>query len=220
MATSQLASATSGGARVAKAEASRRRILDSAASCFCELGFQRTRFEDVAGGAGVSRALVYSYFGSKENLLEEVRNRALLEWRAAVIPELERAGSADSRLAAMLRTTLLYARSNPLLQAILADDPRVIGPGDDSDGSQGLEAWRRRLVRILREGVASGELREDLDVARTADVLRAMQLGLIDRMHHRPHAIEVSDEEHVEAVISLVLHGLVGKPAARPHPCA
>ncbi|MEE8310725.1 MAG: TetR/AcrR family transcriptional regulator [Candidatus Binatia bacterium] len=209
---------TSAGSRAAKGEASRRRILDAAAACFCEVGFQRTRFEDVARSAAVSRALIYSYFGSKENLLVEVRDRALLEWRVAVIPDIERAVSASAKLAAMLRQTLLYARSHPLLQAILADDARVVVPGAETKAGPGLEAWRRRLVRILRQGVASGELREDLDVARTADVLRAMQLGLIDRMHRRPDPIDVGDEVHVEAAVEMVLHGLVGKSEASDSP--
>lgn len=205
---------TSAGRRAAKGEASRRRILDAAAARFCEVGFQRTRFEDVAGGAGVSRALVYSYFGSKEKLLVEVRGRALLAWRVAVMSEIERAESASAKLAAMLRGTLLYARSHPLLQAILADDARVVVLGGEIKARPGLEAWRRRLVRILREGVASGELREDLDVPRTADVLRAMQLGLIDRMQRRPDPIDVSDEEYVEAAVEMVLHGLMRKSEA------
>lgn len=191
-----------------RAEATRERILDAAGVCFAERGFQRCRLEEIATAAGVSRALVHNYFEGKENLLRCVRDRALQGWRAAVEPEIARADTAAEKLRAMVFHTLQYARTRPFLQAILADDGRVVVLGSDSTGPIAIDAWRELLVGLLRDGVASGEFRADLDLERTADVLRAMQLGIIDRMHRPGGPIDVSADEHVEAAVDVVLAGV------------
>ena len=187
---------------------SRQRILDAAARCFVEVGYARTRLEDVARLAGVSRALVYNYFGGKESLLGEVRNHALSGWREAVAPEIDRAGDAVGKLRAMLRHTLLYARTRPLLQAILTDDVRVVVLGSETTTRHEIGAWRQQIVDVLRRGVADGEIRDDLDVEHAADVIRAMQLGVIDRMHRPDGPIDVSAEAHVDAFVDLLVCGV------------
>jgi AcrR family transcriptional regulator len=203
-----------GPARSERAEASRQRILDAAARCFCELGYRRTRFEDVAQRAFVSRALVYNYFHNKENLLRQVRNAALTGWRNAVEPEIERATRAADKLRAMLEHTLRYARERPMLQAILTDDVRVAVLGTQSTARQSIDLWREQLMAVLRIGIANGEFAADIDLECCADVLRAMQMGVIDRMHRRDGPIDVSSEQHVEAMIQILLRGLE-PPAAR-----
>jgi len=44
---------------------SRERILSSAARVFASYGFRHATFEEIAAGAGVSRTLLYRYFGGK-----------------------------------------------------------------------------------------------------------------------------------------------------------
>jgi AcrR family transcriptional regulator len=55
--------------RAAQAEATRRRVLDSAVLEFTEFGYSATPVSRIAGRAGVSERLVYSTFGSKRGLL-------------------------------------------------------------------------------------------------------------------------------------------------------
>lgn len=191
-----------------RSEATRQRILEAAAQCFVALGFRRTRFEDISGRAGVSRSLVYAYFENKEELLRSVRDDALEGWRAAVEPEIERSDGACAKLESTIRHTLLYARAHPLLQAILTEDGRLVVLGSDGVSRAAIDQWCERLARILRAGVEAGELRSDLDVQHTADVLRAMQLGIIDRMHRNEGPIRVGQAAHIDAAVTLIMEGL------------
>lgn len=45
-------------------------IVDAARECFAHLGVQRTRMEDVANGAGLSRQAVYRYVSGRDDLVE------------------------------------------------------------------------------------------------------------------------------------------------------
>ena len=46
------------------------RILDVAAKCFKQFGVRRTRLEDIAKAAGVSRPLLYKIYGNRQALME------------------------------------------------------------------------------------------------------------------------------------------------------
>jgi len=63
-------SGVGGGSR--SLAATLRRIIDAARKEFSDVGFDRARMEAIATSAGVSRQLVYLYYGSKEGLYKAV----------------------------------------------------------------------------------------------------------------------------------------------------
>ncbi len=190
--------------------ARRRRVLEAAARCFAKDGFARTRIEEVAAEARVSRALVYHHFGSKEELARQVQEHMLEEWSAAVDQAIAGAPSAGDALAAWLRVNLADLRRRPLLHAILAD-AAILASFEDS-ARRSMQVWREKLVALLREGVARGELRPDLDVESTAEVLRAMQVGMMQHLLSDEPYIDVSGERHLEAATRLLVAGLRRAP--------
>lgn len=58
-----------------KTEAKRQAILDEAARAFRELGFERTSMAEISARVGGSKATLYNYFVSKEELFFEVSSR-------------------------------------------------------------------------------------------------------------------------------------------------
>jgi TetR/AcrR family transcriptional regulator, cholesterol catabolism regulator len=61
--------------RITKGEATRQRLVSAALKVFAELGFSRATIKDIGAAAGVSPALLYYYFPSKEDLLNAVVER-------------------------------------------------------------------------------------------------------------------------------------------------
>ena len=104
--------------RSPRSQQRRLRILEVAAQCFARSGFARTRIDDVAAAAGVSRALVYNHFGSKEGLARAVQEHMLGEWSAAVDRALAGAKTCADALSAWLRINLADTRRRPLLAAM------------------------------------------------------------------------------------------------------
>jgi len=96
---------SSGSAPVRKrltAEARRAAILDAASTVFSARGYHSASIDEIAGEAGVSKALIYEHFASKQELhakLVEAHAAELYERLAAAVPSVE--GSA-ARLAAGL----------------------------------------------------------------------------------------------------------------------
>jgi AcrR family transcriptional regulator len=54
------------------AEATKQRLLDAAAEEFAERGVAGARVDRIAAAAGANKALIYSYFGNKEDLFDAV----------------------------------------------------------------------------------------------------------------------------------------------------
>jgi AcrR family transcriptional regulator len=185
----------------------RQRILSAAAICFAKSGFARTRIDDVAAGAHVSRALVYNHFGSKEELARQVCDHMIDEWNSAVDRALDEAGSACDALAAWLRVNLAEDR-RPLLTALVAADAAPVLAVWEAAAARAMEEWRAKLTALLRRGIASGEFRADLDVPATAEVMRAMQVGMMQHLLDDKPYLDVSSEAHVRAATELLVGGL------------
>lgn len=193
--------------RSPRVEQRRLRILGAAAQCFAKSGFARTRIDDVAISAGVSRALVYNHFGSKEELARCVRDHMLDDWTSAVDRAIEEAASASDAFAAWLRVNLAEDR-RPLLTALVAADAAPVLVDWDVAAERTMEEWRAKLEALLRRGIASGEFRADLDPRATSDVLRAMQVGMMQHLLDDKPYLGVSGEHHLRAATELLVAGL------------
>ncbi|HEV7148386.1 MAG TPA: TetR/AcrR family transcriptional regulator [Pedococcus sp.] len=77
-------------------------ILVIAEQVFAERGYQATTMEDVAERVGVTKPLIYEYFGSKEGLLSACITRARTQLREATEASWAATG-ADAPLAEVFR---------------------------------------------------------------------------------------------------------------------
>lgn len=141
-------SGTKGVARADREE----QILEVAGRVFGEHGFAATSVADIAREAGISKPLIYNYFGSKEGLFE----RCLREAAELLIGEIERSAGLGAvglrRALVTLDGVFAVLADRPWAWAV-ANDPTA--PATDGAGEVG-GSYRRRLEELAREGV--GEL--------------------------------------------------------------
>ena len=62
-------------------DTSKEKILRAAEELFAEMGFDKTSTASIAKRAGVNSALIFYYFGSKENLLKNILSEKVLSYR-------------------------------------------------------------------------------------------------------------------------------------------
>ena len=138
-----------------------RAILDAAIDLLAEVGPTGLSVEEVAARAGVSKATIYRRFPTKDDMVV-----ASLSCLSVNVPDSAPDGTVQERLVELMRLwwetyavspngvvfhrVLAHAKSNPRLFEAFYDE--VIEP-------------RRELFRaVLRDAIASGELREDADL--------------------------------------------------------
>jgi AcrR family transcriptional regulator len=181
-----------------RSAAAHRAILDATVRLLSEVGFAATTVEAVAARAGVGKATVYRRWPSKVPLVIDA-----LDARAIEQVPIPRTGSVRGDLIEFL-VGLVETMSGP--------DGRLVAPllAEISRNQELAEAFRRDLVaprragmdEIMREGMARGELRPDLDVDLALDAAvgiifqRLLILG------------EPVDKEVVRRIVDQLLEGI------------
>jgi AcrR family transcriptional regulator len=143
----------------------RQNILDAAVRVFARQGFHSTRVSDIADEAGVAYGLVYHYFNSKE----EVLNELFVERWSLLLAAIEEADAGDetprAKLAAVAGFIVDSYRHEPeLMKVIIVEVTRAA----NSFGRTHLPEIRRAydsIAKIVAEGQEAGAFRRDIDPA-------------------------------------------------------
>lgn len=172
--------------RQAESERKRQRILAAACECFGTLGFSGATVEAIAARADVSNGLLYQFFPSKGELFRVVLRDVVRDWVRAMLPREDEAQQpAGQRLEAMFRRSVEFCRSHPLLPALLTGDRQLQLQRLGSAGQERVQAHRELVAGMLREGIAAGEFRSDLDVDGAADLVCQLQVDYSTRAYRR-----------------------------------
>jgi AcrR family transcriptional regulator len=173
-------------------------IIDAALSLFAESGPDGLCIERVAARAGVGKATIYRRWRGKEDLLLD----AIAALKA---PLPEPAGrSAREDLMTLLEAMCLdtadprRARQFALLLGEGAKYPRLMARYMETV----LEPRREVIREVLRRGIATGELRPDLDV----DTALFMLIGAV--VARRGHEQQAVPPDYPERVVDELLRGL------------
>jgi TetR/AcrR family fatty acid metabolism transcriptional regulator len=141
----------------------RRQILDAAVRVFARQGFHSTRVADIADEADVAYGLVYHYFDSKENVLDE-----LFRQRWSLLIEAIRAADESTlapqdKLGAVAGFIIDSYRYDPeLMKVIIVEVTRAANSFGQTHLEQINEAYRL-IAKIVSEGQAGGQFRNDVD---------------------------------------------------------
>jgi TetR/AcrR family fatty acid metabolism transcriptional regulator len=140
----------------------RRQILDAAIRVFARQGFHATRVSDIADEAGVAYGLVYHYFRSKDEVLNElfVERWSLL---LSAIEETDRTGETPrQKLAAVAGFIVDSYRHDPeLMKVIIVEVTRAA----NSFGRTHLPEIRRAyqsIAKIVEDGQKADAFRKDV----------------------------------------------------------
>jgi AcrR family transcriptional regulator len=142
-------------------------ILDATIEVLAEDGYGRLSFEAVAQRAGVHRPAIYRRWPTKADLVA-----AAVASIADPLADPAR-DSAREDLVEFVRTVANRLRRDPrsrlglMLMAELAVDPDLVALVN----SRMVWSWRGLLRTIFERGVATGELRADLDPDQLGDVV-------------------------------------------------
>ena len=128
------------------AEERRQSILDAANQVFGDHGYEHVRIDDIATAAGISKALIYEHFSSKQELYIELMNNAAGEMlarlvEAAAAPGMEGALRMENAAAA----GFLYVQENPHAFHMFVRDVT------DPEISERQDALRRTAVTAMAD---------------------------------------------------------------------
>ena len=153
------------------------RIYEAALACIDQRGFRKTSMDDIAREAGVSRPTVYTYFGSKKDVVLEVIVRQAADLLATLGKKVARRQGLDCVIeAASLGVLAMF--EHPYFRAIIAGGEATPWIAEivvhERFRSVERDFWRP----ILRRAIDVGEVRADCDVDEMIDWILLQQFAL------------------------------------------
>ncbi len=144
------------------AQARKIQILEAATHLFSEKGFHGVSIDEIVGRAGISPALLYQHFRSKESLYEAVQQDAACRREDYLEALLE----ADGDLEAVLRNmTRVFATSVSRNPGILKMELHSLLEGSDANRDFFENRWKSfidLIAYMIEENTANDGL-EDVD---------------------------------------------------------
>ncbi|NLU67645.1 TetR/AcrR family transcriptional regulator [Streptomyces sp. HNM0574] len=204
---------TAAGARPRRARttATRQKLFQAAVTLIAEQGFSSTTVEEIAEHAGVAKGTVYYNFASKTELFEELLKHGVEMLTADLLRAADETAAAGGgrvdALDAMVHSGLVFIDRYPsFTQLYVAELWRTNRAWNST-----LMVVREKAVAVvetvLREGVAEGELSDEIDIKLTAAALVGMVLvAALDWKAFQPER----SLDDVHASLSLLLQGRVG----------
>lgn len=194
--------------------ARRRQILDAAYRVFAAKGYQQTSIADIAAELGIGHGTFYRYFENKLDIFAHVIDEVVMRIGAVVLAE---APDATSDLAGY-RTQL--ERLGRALYGLFMNDPdlarllfyEAFGIDEDIDAKvrAAMEVFGGYTEQYLKNGIAKGFLRSDLDTEVTARAINAMIFEGARRVI-KAKAPEQEVDRWIDGVSKLMLDGM-GRP--------
>jgi TetR/AcrR family transcriptional regulator, cholesterol catabolism regulator len=140
-------------------------LLELAATMFAERGLRATTVRDIADSAGILSGSLYHHFKSKEQMVEEVL-RDFLDWLFERYAEIV-AGESDplERVKGLFMTSFEAIEHRHAQVVIYQDEAKRLSSLPQFEFVEARNREQRRMwIDVLKQGVAEGRFRPDIDV--------------------------------------------------------
>ncbi len=159
-------------------------IAAAASALFAQQGVAATSMDEIAKAAGYSKATLYVYFASKDEIVSVLALESMRKLCACIASALEGEQTTRGKYDLICQALVRYQAEHPFYFQMTLETLKTdfSGPGcfpEDRETYQVGEEINEMIASLLRAGVAAGDLRAGLDVAPTAFSCWGMLAGLI-----------------------------------------
>jgi AcrR family transcriptional regulator len=193
-------------------EAAKEAIRNAAAELFAEKGFAATSTREICQRAGVTKPVLYYYFGNKAELYEELVLDAFNEHQKELRRARLRGHTLREKLVEVLAAIFGFMRRNRTLSRMAMR--MVFAPEGKSPAIDYLELGQvveKVLAEIVREGVRRGEIKGRAEAIAGAIHGIAMACAQGFLLMGQPNL----DRALARNVIELIMDGCAKKPTER-----
>lgn len=184
--------------------------LDVAQALFARDGYAAVTMDDVAAAVGVTKPLLYNYFGNKERLYLACLGRTADALLAGLTEAFAQAADPGEGLRAAVRAFFAFVEADRASWQVLYDETLPTG----GEIAEHIDAYRERATALV--GLALTQLQPAPDPALVPGMAHAL-LGAVESLSRwwlRDGAGVVPAQETADAFIALVRPGLA-RPVRR-----
>lgn len=198
-------------------ERQRRRILDAAEKLFDEQGIDRVTMADIVHSAGIRASTLYEYFSNKDDIVWAILEGLMTDAAAEARQLMDAAGTALGKITVLLEfmADALTTRSSQVrfmaqFDAMYARywSPARLLSLEAQVSPNGFQYF----AALIRDGIADGSLRSDLDPELTMHAVMNAVIGAQRRLASLDRRVEVEYGHPIDRLfretIRIILLGL------------
>ena len=191
--------------RLARADRMEQTLV-AAHELFAEHGYAAVKMDEIAAAVGVTKPLLYNYFGNKEQLYITVMERAGDSLTATVAEAVGASESPGEALGAGVRAFFSFLDSDRAAWAVLFDETLPRG-GEVADR---VADYRRMIVELVSGSMLAQLPQEKRDAARIEiEALSTSLLGAAEALARWwLRTEEIGADDAAELLISTIEPGL------------
>ncbi|NOX89638.1 MAG: TetR/AcrR family transcriptional regulator [Calditrichaeota bacterium] len=199
-------------------ERRRQEIISAAEHVFFRNGFEKTTMEMIAEQAELSKATLYLYFKSKEELYFAIHLRGeaiLLEMMENAV---NRAPSTEEKILSLLKTIADFKKRYPDYFEVIEyfHINRALLKSGFEKIEESFKRERKNLKRwsdLIEQGKREGLVREDLDPVKSIIVIWLQFTGFLQRFYlicdELKSEFGVEEDELLEEAYKLIMNGIL-----------
>lgn len=188
------------------ADARRQQIIDAAYRCFAQKGFHQASMRDICAEAGLSAGAIYTYFKSKEDIIEA---SFAFDYQRS-LPLFDNAAKAPDPMAAIDELIDVFIAGLQSAAELGADRVNIQGWGEAlvnprlmSPLRESIQGFPKLLARLIRRAQKAGAIDPKIDAEAAGQLILSTYLGLYLQKAFIP---ELNVKKY-RAVVHALLHG-------------
>src|SRR3954451_11383122 len=190
--------------------------LKAAHALFAERGYAEVTMEEIAAAVGVTKPLLYNYFGNKERLYIACMERAGDSLTRTIAEAIADTGSPGDALGAGVRAFFRFLDSDRAAWAVLFDETLP----NSGEVAEKVASYRGQIVALVSQSLLAQLPEARRGAARVEiEALSAALLGAAEEIARWCLGTEpISAEEAAELLISTVEPGIRARSAVDNSP--
>ncbi len=173
----------------------REKIASAASALFLEKGIAETSMDDIAKAARYSKATLYVYFESKEEIVDILVLHSMKKLYDSIASALARRETTKERYDFICRGLVQYQEEFPfyfkmVLDKINLDFETHDDLPEEKETYQIGEEINEKLKEFLRSGIENGDLRGNLEIMPTIFHFWGMLSGMIQLASNKEEYIQ------------------------------
>jgi len=180
-------------------------ILQAAATLFAQFSLKKVTVDEIAKKASVSKATIYKYYDSKEEVFDQVVKTESQQLCDAITEAVDEAPLVVDKLRAYLLTKITKIHELVNFYRVTREMWNEYWPYVNSARSDFIAQEKELIKTILEEGNQTGELnvaKIDLTAHTIVISLKSMEFSWATE------TCGVSLEEYVDFLITLIMNGI------------
>jgi TetR/AcrR family transcriptional regulator, fatty acid metabolism regulator protein len=153
------------------------RIMEALRLLLQKKDFSSITTAEISREAGANEALLYRYFKDKRGLLHRVLADYLRDYVLEVQRDLLSVHGAVNKLKRLMHSSISFYARNRIFSKILLLEVRNYPGYFESEAYELVKVYARFIDEIIKEGVRNKEIRDDVPVSCSRDVI----LGSIEQ---------------------------------------